>query len=189
MDFNLSRYSKLVLLRTARNAITAKLKQTERDKIEISEELNFNGGCFVTINLRKRLRGCIGNFREDINIIENVSEMAVQAAFSDPRFAPVSNDEFPQCELEISVLSPMIPAKSEEIKTGRDGIYIIKGLNRGVLLPQVATENDWDTETFLQQTCIKAGLSPDSWMDKDTKIYRFEALVFSEDNLYNSEDK
>lgn len=183
MNFSLSREARLLLLKTARTSIRAKLYKEELPDIDTPDELDFNSGCFVTLHLRGRLRGCIGNFRDDINIIENVSEMAVQAAFSDPRFGPVSRDELGMCEVEISVLSPMIPAKAEEITVGRDGIYIVKGYNRGVLLPQVATEHHWDRETFIEQTCVKAGLGKDAWHQPDTKIYRFEALVFSENHL------
>jgi len=182
---NLERISKLLLLRTARGSILSKLNKTPQDGIEIPEELNFNSGCFVTLHLRGKLRGCIGNFRDDVNIIDNISQMATQAAFSDPRFAPVSKDEFSQCEIEISVLTPMELTTVEDITVGRDGIYIIRGESRGVLLPQVAVENEWDRDTFLSQTCVKAGLSPDAWQDSVAEIYRFQALIFSEDNLYS----
>ena len=188
MGFKISREGKLFLLKTARNSIKDKLYGSATDCGEAPEGLDFMSGCFVTIHLRKRLRGCIGNFRDDIGIVENVKDMARQAAFADPRFGPVSKDEFAMCELEISVLSPMIPADAEEITVGRDGIYIIKGYNRGVLLPQVAQEHYWDRETFLEQTCVKAGLPQDAYKDKDTTIFRFEALVFGDGNLYRSEE-
>ncbi len=184
MDFELTRESKLFLLKTAKEAIRSKLFGTDNAMPNTPEELSFNSGCFVTLHLRKRLRGCIGNFRDDVNIIRNVAEMAVAAAFSDPRFGPVSRDEFMMCDIEISVLSPMVPAQAEDIKVGRDGIYIVNGYNRGVLLPQVATENEWNETEFLEQTCVKAGLPGQAYKDKDTKIYRFQALVFGADNLY-----
>ena len=109
--------------------------------------------------------------------------MACQAAFSDPRFGPVSKDELGMVDIEISVLSPMIKTTADEIEVGRDGIYIIKGHSRGVLLPQVATEHQWDRVTFLEQTCSKAGLHTGAYKEPDTEIFRFEALIFSEDNL------
>lgn len=180
MDFDISREARQLLLKTARESIKAFHNKTDYTLPEISEELEFNSGCFVTLHLRGRLRGCIGNFRDDVNIVQNVSDMACQAAFNDPRFGPVSKDEMCMCEIEISVLSPMKRAKAEEITVGRDGIYIIKGFNRGVLLPQVATENDWNSETFLSQTCLKAGLPSNAWHDEDTEIFRFEAVVFKE---------
>jgi AmmeMemoRadiSam system protein A len=188
MNFKISREAKLFLLKTARNSIKDKLFGSETDCGDVPDGLDFNSGCFVTLHLRKRLRGCIGNFRDDINIVSNVKEMARQAAFGDPRFGPVSRDEFMMCEFEVSILSPMIPATAEEITIGRDGIYIIKGHNRGVLLPQVAKEHYWDRETFLEQTCEKAGLPQDAYKDKDTTILRFEALVFGDNDLYRSEE-
>ncbi|MGE4319067.1 MAG: AmmeMemoRadiSam system protein A [Deferribacterales bacterium] len=184
MDFELTRESKLFLLKTAKEAIRSKLFGNVPAQTDAPEELSFNSGCFVTLHLRKRLRGCIGNFREDMNIVRNVEEMAVSAAFSDPRFGPVSRDEFMMCDIEISVLSPMTPCSADEIKVGRDGIYIVMGYNRGVLLPQVATEHGWNETEFLEQTCVKAGLDRQAYRDKDAKIYRFEALVFGADNLY-----
>lgn len=179
----LSREARLLLLKTARSSIRAKLFNDAPADVKIPDELNFNSGCFVTLNLRGRLRGCIGNFRDDINIVENVASMACQAAFSDPRFGPVSKDELGMCEIEISVLTPMMPAKADEITVGRDGIYIVRGYSRGVLLPQVATDHHWDRETFLEQTCAKAGLPLSAWKEPDTEIYRFEAIVFSENHL------
>lgn len=182
MTFELDRQSKLHLLKIARNSIKAAL-DSKVYEAETHKGLDFSSGCFVTLHLRGRLRGCIGNFRDDINIVKNVADMARQAAFSDPRFGPVSKDELGMCEIEISVLSPMEKSDPEEITVGRDGIYITKGFSRGVLLPQVATEHSWDRLTFLEQTCIKAGLPDDAWRDKDTEIFRFEAVIFSEDDL------
>jgi len=188
MSSKLSREAKMFLLKAARNSIKSRLFGTLPDIGEIPADLNFKSGCFVTLHLRKRLRGCIGNFREDINIVDNIMDMACQAAFSDPRFGPVSRDEFMMCDIEISVLSPMIPADEHEITVGRDGLYIIRGSNGGVLLPQVAKEHYWDRETFLEQTCAKAGLPKDAYKDKETAIFRFEACVFGEDDLYRSEE-
>lgn len=183
MDFTLSRAARLFLLKTARNSIKAGQNNKYINTGKVPEELDFSSGCFVTISLRGRLRGCIGNFRDDVNIVENISDMACQAAFADPRFGPVSKDELGMCELEISVLTPMMRAEADEITVGRDGIYIVKGANRGVLLPQVAAEHGWDREKFLEQTCVKAGLAPETWKEPHTEIYRFEALVFSENDL------
>ena len=183
MDFDISRENRCLLLKTARASIKAKQNGESFTLPETPDGLDFMSGCFVTIHLRGRLRGCIGNFRDDVNIVENVADMACQAAFADPRFGPVSKDELGMCNIEISVLSPMIKTKAEDITVGRDGIYIVKGFSRGVLLPQVATEHGWDTETFLSQTCVKAGLPPESWKEPETEILRFEALVFQENNL------
>lgn len=183
MDFDISRQGKQLLLTTARESIKSAQNSEDYKLNEIPEELDFKSGCFVTLHLRGRLRGCIGNFRDDVNILENVSLMAKQAALADPRFGPVSKDELPMCSIEISVLSPMKRVQPEEITVDRDGIYVIKGSSRGVLLPQVATEHKWDRETFLNQTCVKAGLPADSWKDSETEILSFQALVLKENNL------
>jgi AmmeMemoRadiSam system protein A len=107
--------------------------------------------------------------------------MAVAAAFNDPRFPKLREDEVADLDLEISVLSPMCQIKNiEEIQVGRDGLYIERGPYRGLLLPQVATEYGWDRLTFLKQTCIKAGLPPDAWEDPSARIFIFSANILHE---------
>lgn len=185
MSFNISEHSKNKILSIARAAVSDALtgKNTINDFIgDIPEDLQYKGGCFVTIHDKPgNLRGCIGNFRDDVEIVENVRINAVHAAFEDPRFKPVDAGELDDISFEISLLSPMIQIGSvDEIKVGRDGLYVVKGMNRGVLLPQVASEYGWDAVTFLSQTCVKAGLKADTWKNGNLDIYRFEALVFSE---------
>ncbi|WP_022850569.1 AmmeMemoRadiSam system protein A [Limisalsivibrio acetivorans] len=183
MKFTLSDESRKVLLKTAREAVSAELEDRKPEYPEVPEELGFNSGCFVTLHRDGRLRGCIGNFRDDIKIDQNVKEMAYQAAFSDPRFPSLEADALPFIDFEISVLSPMMPLNSvEDIHVGRDGLYVVKGHSRGVLLPQVAIEQGWDAETFLSQTCVKAGLSPDTWRNETIELFRFEAVVFGEND-------
>ncbi|HCW92598.1 MAG TPA: AmmeMemoRadiSam system protein A [Flexistipes sinusarabici] len=186
MGFKLSENACKFLVRTARKAIGSKFDENKliTNKQDIPEELDFNSGCFVTLHKNGKLRGCIGNFREDKNIVENVAEMAVQSPFNDMRFPPLTKDELSHVEIEISVLSPMVPVNSfDEIKIGRDGLYISKGIFSGVLLPQVASEYGWNVEEFLKNTCRKAGLPADAYKAADTKVYRFEAFVFSEQDL------
>jgi len=186
MSFKLSENARKFLVRTAREAITSEYDKNKLiiNKQDIPKELNFKSGCFVTLHKNGKLRGCIGNFREDKNIVENVAEMAVQSAFNDMRFPPLTENELSIIEIEISVLSPMVPVNSfDEIEIGRDGLYISKGIFRGVLLPQVASEYGWDVEDFLKNTCRKAGLPVDAYKSADTKVFRFEALVFSEKDL------
>ncbi len=138
-------------------------------------------GCFVTLKKKGDLRGCIGTFVSRDNLVENVKKMAVAAAFDDPRFYDVTLDELKDLSVEISVLYPLIKINSiEEIKVGRDGLYVIYGYYSGVLLPQVALEYGWSREEFLSHTCIKAGLPQDAWKNLDIEIYRFEAEVFGE---------
>ncbi|MDK2791447.1 MAG: uncharacterized protein PWQ25_310 [Deferribacteres bacterium] len=180
-EFKITQEDKVFLLKIARKSIEGRLSGKKYEIKEIPLNLNFDSGCFVTLHLEGMLRGCIGNFRDDVNIVKNVSEMAVSAAFSDPRFPPISDiNELNRCDIEISVLSPMILCGPDDIVIGRDGIYIRKGFYSGVLLPQVAVEHNFDRETFLTHTCLKAGLAGDCWKSKDAKIFRFEALVFSE---------
>ena len=140
-------------------------------------------GAFVTLHMDGALRGCIGHLTSSEPLYQTVSEMAVSAAFSDPRFSPLIESEFSHIDIEISVLTPMKRVEDlTEIKVGTHGLYIVMGPTRGVLLPQVATENGFDRETFLSQTCIKAGLAPDSWR-KGAEIYSFEAEVFGEKEM------
>jgi AmmeMemoRadiSam system protein A len=148
------------------------------------EGLSFKRGAFVTIHRRGALRGCIGNFVSDQLLADTVEEMAVAASSHDPRFPPVTPAELAELDLEISVLSPLREIEDVgEIQVGVHGIYIISPLGRGVLLPQVATEYGWDRDTFLDQTCMKAGLGPGCWRDPQTKILVFSAQVFGENDL------
>jgi AmmeMemoRadiSam system protein A len=137
-------------------------------------------GCFVTIKLRGRLRGCIGMFTSDKPLYSTVREMAIAAATKDPRFYPLTKDELGDINLEISVLSPLKKIKSiEEIQVGVHGLYIEKNMFRGVLLPQVASEQGWDRATFLEQTCLKAGLETNAW-ENEADIYIFSAQIFGD---------
>lgn len=141
-------------------------------------------GAFVTLHKRGNLRGCIGNFTSEQFLVNTVEDMALAAATGDPRFPPLTSDELPECNLEISVLSPLQPIESvDEIEVGRHGIYIISPRGRGVLLPQVATEYGWDRETFLEHTCLKAGLNGGCWRDPDVQILIFSAQVFGEKEI------
>jgi len=140
-------------------------------------------GAFVTLHRGSSLRGCIGTFEATEPVLETVRRMAVAAATSDPRFPPVTAKELPRIQIEISVLSPLHEVTADEVQVGDHGIYITQGLRRGVLLPQVATQNHWDRETFLAHTCIKAGLDVEAWKEPATRIEVFTAQVFSEPRL------
>ena len=110
-----------------------------------------------------------------------VASSAISAAFRDPRFFPVRKDEIGHLDLEISVMGPIEQVRDvNEIEVGRDGLIVSRGRFAGLLLPQVAGEYGWDRETFLDQTCLKAGLQPDAWRSPDTRIEKFAAEVFSE---------
>jgi len=167
------------LLDIARKAIETYVRSGQK-YVEPREEktLNVRSGCFVTIKQGGQLRGCIGNFQSELPLFREVVEMAVASATKDPRFYPMKEEDLDDFDLEISVLSPLKKIENiEEVEVGRHGIYLEKGYYRGVLLPQVATEYGWDRETFLRQTCLKAGLPTDAWQAEDTEIYIFSAQI------------
>ena len=138
------------------------------------------GSAFVTLTKNGRLRGCIGYTEAVAPLFKVVQECAVAAATEDPRFPPVSSNELPSLRVEISVLTPLVPIRPEEIEIGRHGLMVTQGRMRGLLLPQVAVEWGWDRETFLDQTCVKAGLPSSAWRHGAT-LLAFTAEVFGED--------
>ncbi len=141
--------------------------------------LKENRGAFVTIQKKGQLRGCIGYIEGRGPLHKTIEEMAEAAAFRDPRFTPVKEKELPELEIEISVLTPLRKITDvNEIEVGKHGIYIKKGWNSGLLLPQVATDYGWDRLTFLEHTCQKAGLPLNAWKEKNTEIYIFSADIF-----------
>ena len=136
-------------------------------------------GAFVTLKIGGMLRGCIGMIRAAQPLYLTIFEMAQAAAFEDPRFMPITEKELTDIEIEISVLSPLVRVENiDEIKVGRDGLMILLNQHSGLLLPQVATEHGWDKTTFLEQTCLKAGIPKNSYKDKSAEIYRFSAEIF-----------
>ena len=170
-----------LLLTIAREAIVRRLggASDEVPPFEVPAVLEARCGAFVTLHMNGQLRGCIGQFVSNKPLFLTIADMARSAAFQDPRFHPVTRDE--ELHIEISVLTPLKKIKDvEEIEVGMHGIYMVKGSDRGVLLPQVATENGFDRLTFLDQTCMKAGIAPGCWREPDTEIYTFEAEIFSE---------
>jgi uncharacterized protein len=169
-----------LLLRVAREAIAAHVQSKPPAVHNIEGVLAQPGGAFVTIHNQGDLRGCIGHIQADGPIGRVVAQCAVAACSSDPRFPPVSADELTEIDLEISLLGPLEPISGPaDIEIGRHGLVVEKGWNRGLLLPQVATEWGWDAETFLAHTCQKAGLPRDAWKQGAT-LYRFDAEVFGE---------
>ncbi len=138
-------------------------------------------GAFVTLHISGGLRGCIGFIQGIKEIPDTITEMAKASAFQDPRFSPLTAKEYEGIDIEISVLSPIETADGiSDIVVGRDGLIISNSGRSGLLLPQVATENNWDNFTFLENTCYKAGLPGDAWKWDDTKIEKFSAQVFGE---------
>jgi len=181
---DVDRDTRIFLLRYARSVICEELG-IETDEIEIPDSplLKEKRGGFVTLKKNGRLRGCIGYIEAVKPLLDTIGEMALAAAFKDHRFDPVRRNEVDGLSIEISVLSPVRETKDpSEIEVGRHGIIISGGGRRGLLLPQVAVEYGWDRDTFLDQTCVKAGLAPGAWRDASTTIEIFSAEIFSEDD-------
>ncbi len=139
------------------------------------------GGVFATLELESELRGCIGYFRRDEDVLSLTRRAVVAAALDDPRFGRVSREEVPRLAISITVLAPPVAvADPSEVVIGRDGLLIERGVARGLLLPQVAVRRSWNSEAFLEETCRKAGLPKDAWRDGVTIVRRFEAVHFEE---------
>jgi AmmeMemoRadiSam system protein A len=179
--FSLDSHKKILLLKVARRAITEAVGGHEGQR-EAPPKLTAVecAGAFVTLRRNGRLRGCIGQIDSNQTALDLVEYSARAAALHDPRFRPVRAQELAEIEIEISILSPPKITEPNAIETGRHGLIVSRGFQRGVLLPQVATEHGWERLRFLEETCAKAGLERDAWMDPETQILAFTALVFSE---------
>ena len=182
-----------ILVGTARQAITHHLDGKNFDPADrVNSELSVPRGVFVTLfdhMMSRGLRGCIGNPFPKTSLLNETVRCAVEAATMDPRFAPLRQDEFLRSiALEVTVLSPLehITVKRPldlplNIKVGRDGLFVDGVGTRGLLLPQVAVDEGFDEEEFLNQCCLKAGLMPDAWVTGSVKVARFQGQIFSED--------
>jgi AmmeMemoRadiSam system protein A len=168
-----------LLLGLAHRAIQAKLNHQPLATDAPIQHLSELRGAFTTLHLNGELRGCVGYVIPMYPLFRTVAETAVAAAFSDPRFTPVTSDEASRLVVEISVLSPMFPITPDEVEVGKHGLLISLGGRRGLLLPQVPVEHEWDRLTFLEQTCFKAGLPPIAWKQGAT-LEAFTAEVFGE---------
>ncbi|GAB4170720.1 MAG: AmmeMemoRadiSam system protein B [Calditrichia bacterium] len=184
-SIQLSDDEKQILFRIARDSIRSELEEIPFTYPEyIPEKFKEKSGVFVTLTIDHQLRGCIGFIKGYKPLYQAVHEMAKAAAFDDPRFLPLTKEEFNKIQVEISILTPLRKIKNiEEITVGVHGLYIKKGYNSGLLLPQVAVEYHWDRQTFLEETCRKAGLPSDAWKDKSTEIYIFSALIIEEETV------
>jgi len=190
---NLSNEDGLQLVKLARSAVENYVAKNVKITVpeDIAKKYDEKAGVFVTLNsFRKKveeLRGCIGFPMPEKILYDAVIEAAISSATSDPRFSPVTKDELDEIAIEISVLTKpeliMVEDPKQykhKIKVGRDGLIVQWRYGSGLLLPQVAIEYKWDEEQFLCETCMKAGAMPDCWLYDDTKVYRFEAIVFKE---------
>ena len=175
-----SEEEKQFLLKLAQNVVEVGTKGKKTDiPATSSSKLIEKRGVFVTLEKNGILRGCIGSVQARLPLAEAVFEMAYAAAFEDPRFPEVAEAELPDLKYEISVMSPLSQVDDiNNIMVGRDGLMIRLDMHSGLLLPQVATENGWARATFLEQTCLKAGLPKKSYKDKRAKIYKFTVEKF-----------
>jgi AmmeMemoRadiSam system protein B/AmmeMemoRadiSam system protein A len=180
ISLGLTDEDKKTLRQIAQSAIERRFKAEKPPKIDIAGgHLKENRGAFVSLHRQGRLRGCIGTIQPSRPLYQVVEEMAAAAAFDDSRFSPLSAGELKDLNLEISVLTPLQRVEEvDEIEVGKHGLYVKKGFHAGLLLPQVATEYRWDRETFLEETCRKAGLPKNAWKEKGTEIYMFSADIF-----------
>jgi AmmeMemoRadiSam system protein B/AmmeMemoRadiSam system protein A len=165
------------LLELAKDTITGYVTNGKVPELEINNpKLKAEGAVFVTIKMNGLLRGCIGHIQPVIPLYQSVIRNAVAACSSDPRFPPMKEEELKHMDVEISILSPLRLLKDvKNIQIGKHGLFIVKGMQSGLLLPQVATELGWNRDTFLEQVCAKAGLPKDAW--KDAELYAFTAEI------------
>ena len=189
-DTQLSDSDGVILVKTARKAVTEFLSNGNRMKLEsdLEEKFSFNSGVFVTLNNPDGLRGCIGFPIPEKKLSHAIIEGAIAAATEDPRFSSVKTNELNDIVFEVTVLTPPVEIDVsdpmeylEKIKVGRDGLIIRHSFSSGLLLPQVPVEYSWNVEEFLQHTCEKAGLARDTWKNESVKIEKFEGIIFKEE--------
>ena len=180
------------MVRLARKTIEAVFMKADITLDDAPPKTREVCGVFVTLNTLKgnepQLRGCIGYPFPIKPLVEAVQDIAYAAAFEDPRFPRLTERELDDVVVEVSILTPpellwvkKLEDVSSDVKVGCDGLIVKRGGRSGLLLPQVATEWGWDSEEFLSQCCIKAGLSPDAWLVPGTEISKFQAIIFSEE--------
>jgi len=174
-----SHEERTLLLQLAHDSILSALENHEVSLDPPSPHLAEPRGAFTSLYLNGELRGCVGYVLPVSSVYRAVIDTARAAAFEDARFYPVTKDEARQLKIELSVLSPPAPISAEEVEVGRHGLLISMVGQRGLLLPQVPAERNWDRITFLEQTCRKAGLPPDAWQ-RGAVIEAFTAEVFGE---------
>jgi AmmeMemoRadiSam system protein A len=167
------------LLRIAHESILSAFADRALPPTPSASSLAEPRGAFTTLYLQGRLRGCVGYAMPVVPLYLAVAETARAAAFEDSRFSPVTKQEAAELQVSLSVLSRLFPIRPEEVEVGRHGLVVSLGTHRGLLLPQVPVEYDWDRETFLGQTCRKAGLPSDAWRTGAT-LEAFTAEVFGD---------
>src|SRR3984957_2212308 len=163
-----------------RSISSAIIEKSLPDLPPFPPSLSKPGGAFVSLYCHGELRGCVGQIENPGPLADVVARSAISAALYDSRFSPIRAEEIATLEFEISVLSPPERIPPEAIVAGRHGLMVVRGSNRGLLLPQVATERKWSGQRLLEETCVKAGLPRDAWRDPATEVYGFTAEVYSE---------
>jgi uncharacterized protein (TIGR00296 family) len=176
-------------VRTARAVVENHVKRLPLPDVEVPPRFKEKFGVFVTLTKHPsdELRGCIGYPEPVAPLIDAIRDSAVNASTRDPRFRPMRLEELNRVKVEVSLLTrpAEIAVKKpteypKHVRVGEDGLIVQHGWARGLLLPQVPVEWGWNSEEFLSQTCIKAGLMPDAWLQPGTKVFKFQAEVFSE---------
>ena len=176
-------------VRAARKAVESEVKGDSGGDLDLPVSFKDKRGVFVTLDTYpdRELRGCIG-YPEPTYPLGTALVRAAEAACHDPRFPPLRTSELDKTVVEVSVLTVPEEIKVRDrrqlptiVRVGVDGLIMERGPYRGLLLPQVPVEWGWDSTTFLEQTCIKAGLTPDRWLDPSCRVYRFQAEIFSEE--------
>lgn len=181
---SLANRQKQLLLQVARRALTLAAERREvLEDFPRDEQLIQPAGAFVTLHHHRRLRGCVGQLASAVPLVRVVAHCAKAAALEDPRFEPVHVREVADIEIEISVLSDLGALVPSQIESGKHGLVVSKGEQRGILLPQVAKEYGWTSMRFLEETCAKAGLDRNAWQDSATWIQAFTAEIFRESSL------
>ena len=178
-----SREERALLLRLVHEAIESALDRRTIPIEPPSEHLAQPRGVFSTLYLHGQLRGCVGYVLPVASLYRGVIETARAAASEDTRFRPVSRVEAPHLKASLSVLSPLNPIEPDAVEIGRHGLVVSSAGHRGLLLPQVPVEHEWDRDTFLEQTCRKAGLPMDAWKMGAT-LEAFTAEVFGEEGAH-----
>jgi AmmeMemoRadiSam system protein A len=170
----------LLLLSLARRSIEQAVSGADPpDLARFSGALLERAGAFVTLRRQGALRGCIGQVEPRHSLVTTVAECSVSAALHDPRFLPVDRSELPDLSIEINVLSPPFDIRPEEIEIGRHGLLVSSLFKRGLLLPEVAVDWNWDAERFLDETCRKAGLPDGAWRE-GARVQGFTTQAFAE---------
>lgn len=177
-----TKLEKEILFQNAHKAIQSAVKNEPVPVAESSSDLlNSLTGAYVTIYKFGELRGCVGSVEPKKPLLQTIIDSAYDAAINDPRFNPIKIEELEDLSIEISIISNLKQMKDiSEIEVGIHGLMIQQGEKIGLLLPQMASDYNWDRETFLNQTARKAGLPYNVWKKEDVKIYIFTAEIINE---------